>query len=148
MTLAAMHQHPRGYAGDISPRDAWYMLKSDPSAQLVDVRTQPEWTLVGLPDLSSLQRSVLTISWKFYPSFERNEQFLEQLAQEVPDNTTVLMFLCKTGGRSLDAALAATAHGYKTCYNISGGFEGDANERRQRGTVNGWKSANLAWQQA
>jgi rhodanese-related sulfurtransferase len=148
MTLAAMHQHPWGYAGDISPREAWEMLESNPTALLVDVRTNPEWTMVGVPDLSSLQRSPLTISWKFYPSFERNEQFLAQLTQAVPDFSTVLVFLCKTGGRSLDAALAATAHGYKTCYNISGGFEGDANEQRQRGTVNGWKSVNLPWQQA
>jgi len=127
----------RGTCSSPIPQRSWWMF----------VRSR-EWTLVGLPDLSSLQRTPLAISWKFYPSFERNERFLEQLAQEVPDNTTVLMFLCKTGGRSLDAALAATAYGYKTCYNISGGFEGDANERRQRGTVNGWKSANLAWQQA
>ena len=39
------------YAGDISPRQAWEMLQSDPKAVLVDVRTPPEWAYVGQPDL-------------------------------------------------------------------------------------------------
>ena len=37
------------------------------------------------------------------------------------------------GGRSTDAAIAMTALGYKNCYNVEGGFEGepDAGETEQ-----------------
>lgn len=148
MTSLAMHDHGLRYAGDISPSEAWNMLSGTKVAQLVDVRTQPEWAFAGLPDLSALNRKTLTLSWKFYPSFELNQQFLAQLSGLVPDRSTPLLFLCKTGGRSADAAAAATAAGYTTCYNIAGGFEGDANAVRQRGKVNGWKAADLPWEQA
>ena len=143
-----MHDHGPRYAGDITPQDAWNMLSSSPSAQLVDVRTQPEWAFAGLPELSALHRKPLTLSWKFYPTFELNAQFLAQLSSLVPDHSTPLLFLCKTGGRSSDAAAAATAAGYTHCYNIAGGFEGDANTERQRGRTNGWKATNLPWEQA
>lgn len=143
-----MHDHGLRYAGDIPPVEAWTMLSGSRAAQLVDVRTQPEWTFAGLPDLSALNRKTLTLSWKFYPSFELNQQFLAQLSSLVPDTSTPLLFLCKTGGRSADAAAAATAAGYTACYNIAGGFEGDANAGRQRGKVNGWKAADLPWEQA
>jgi rhodanese-related sulfurtransferase len=42
------------YAGDVSPADAWKALSQDSKAMLVDVRTQPEWNFVGVPDLRSL----------------------------------------------------------------------------------------------
>ena len=38
-----MHQ------GDISPAEAYQRLQNNPSAVLVDVRTQPEWVFVGVP---------------------------------------------------------------------------------------------------
>lgn len=136
------------FAGDVSPADAWAQLKANPAAQLVDVRTQPEWSFAGLPDLSGIGRRAITLSWKFYPTFERNAQFIEQLQALVPDANTPLFFLCKTGGRSTDAAIAATQAGYTACYNIAGGFEGDANAANQRGRINGWKAANLPWEQA
>ncbi|MBA4274096.1 MAG: sulfurtransferase [Alphaproteobacteria bacterium] len=143
-----MHDHGLRYAGDITPTQAWDMLSSDSAAQLVDVRTQPEWAFAGLPELTALNRKPLTLSWKFYPTFELNAQFLAQLSTLVPDTSTPLLFLCKTGGRSSDAAAAATAAGYTACYNIAGGFEGDANAERQRGRINGWKATNLPWEQA
>ena len=38
-----MHQ------GDISPAEAYQRLQNNPSAVLIDVRTQPEWVFVGVP---------------------------------------------------------------------------------------------------
>ena len=147
MASAARAQTP-SYAGDVSPIDAWSALKANPAAQLVDVRTQAEWSFSGVPSLDSLNKTVKTISWKFYPHFDVNPRFVEQLEAAVTDKTTPLYFLCKTGGRSTDAAIAATAAGYTTCYNIAGGFEGDINSNHQRGQVNGWKASRLPWQQA
>lgn len=136
------------YVGDVSPLDAWSALTQTPSAQLIDVRTQAEWAFAGLPTVDSLGKTVKTISWKFYPNFDLNPRFIEQLEAAVPDKTAPLYFLCKTGGRSADAAIAATAAGYLNCYNIAGGFEGDINSNHQRGQVNGWKANRLPWQQA
>jgi rhodanese-related sulfurtransferase len=136
------------YAGDLMPAEAWAALMAQPAAQLVDVRTAPEWVFAGLPDLSSLGKVVHRISWKLYPAYDLNPQFLTQLQAAVPDGATPLYFLCKTGGRSLDAAVAATQAGYKACYNIAGGMEGEMNDQRQRGQLTGWKASKLPWEQA
>jgi len=136
------------YAGDVSPSECWTALTSAPASQLVDVRTQPEWSFAGIPTLDSISKTVKTISWKFYPNFDVNPNFIAQLEAAVPDKTAPLYFLCKTGGRSADAAIAATAAGYTHCYNIEGGFEGDINSNYQRGQISGWKASKLPWQQA
>ncbi|MFZ4540783.1 MAG: rhodanese-like domain-containing protein [Rickettsiales bacterium] len=136
------------YAGDVSPADAWTALSQSANAQLIDVRTQAEWAFAGVPSVDSLNKTVKTISWKFYPNFDVNPRFIEQLETAVTDKSAPLYFLCKTGGRSADAAIAATSAGYHNCYNIAGGFEGDINTNHQRGQVNGWKASRLPWQQA
>jgi rhodanese-related sulfurtransferase len=118
------------YQGDVTPQQAWHALSNLPEAQLVDVRTQPEWAFAGVPNLGSIGKKAHLISWKFYPTMELNANFLAQLRSLVPDTSTPLYFLCKTGGRSTDAAIAATEAGYKECYNIEGGFEGESNESR------------------
>jgi rhodanese-related sulfurtransferase len=136
------------YAGDVSPLDAWNALTQNQTAQLIDVRTQAEWAFAGIPSVDSIGKTVKTISWKFYPNFDVNPRFVEQLEAAVSDKSAPLYFLCKTGGRSADAAIAASAAGYLYCYNIEGGFEGDINTNHQRGQVNGWKASRLPWQQA
>lgn len=145
---AVEHVREPAYAGDILPIQAWSALSQNEHAQLIDVRTQAEWSFAGVPSLDSLHRTVKTISWKFYPNFDLNPRFIAQLEAAVPDKSTPLYFLCKTGGRSADAAIAATAAGYAQCFNIEGGFEGDINQSHQRGQVNGWKAAKLPWHQA
>ena len=37
------------HRGNISPAEAHQRLQGNSSAVLVDVRTQPEWTFVGVP---------------------------------------------------------------------------------------------------
>jgi len=56
--------------------------------------------------------------------------------------------LCRSGVRSLAAGNAASAAGYKTIINISDGFEGDLDADQQRGHLNGWRCAGLAWRQS
>jgi rhodanese-related sulfurtransferase len=64
-----------GYAGDIAPKEAFELLKSDPKAQLVDVRSAAEWTFVGVPDLTSLQRKPVLVEWQVFPGMGRNAEF-------------------------------------------------------------------------
>jgi rhodanese-related sulfurtransferase len=126
------------YSGALMPSEAYAILQADPKALLVDVRTKAELELVGRVP------SALNIEWAFYPGMVKNEQFAEQLLANVDKDLTIL-FLCRTGGRSHNAAVLAEQLGYAQAYNILEGFEGEANAAKQRTTINGWKHANLPW---
>jgi rhodanese-related sulfurtransferase len=139
------------YAGDVSIAEGWDILNSDPRAQLVDVRTSAEWTFVGLPDLASLQREVHCVEWQSYPQMSVNPDFATTVAETVRraggDEGTPLLFLCRSGARSRAAAIAMTRAGFTRAYNVAGGFEGDLDANRHRGTNNGWKAEGLPWRQ-
>jgi rhodanese-related sulfurtransferase len=135
------------YAGELKPQEAWELLKSDHSAQLVDVRTQAEWSFVGVADLSSLGRQPLLVSWQVFPTMAKNEQFAAQLAAQGVKPEQPLLFLCRSGVRSLAAAELMTAQGYTKCYNVTDGFEGPLDGSRHRGLAAGWKASSLPWVQ-
>jgi rhodanese-related sulfurtransferase len=65
----------------------------------------------------------------------------------VPRDQQVL-FLCRSGVRSVAAAQAATQAGYRSAWNILQGFEGPIDGQKQRGRIGGWRSAGLPWQQS
>jgi rhodanese-related sulfurtransferase len=139
------------YAGDIDAKQAWELLKGDPKAQLIDVRTAAEWTYVGLPDVSDLGREVHTIEWQSFPSGAINPEFAAITAGEMErqgmGKDTPLLFLCRSGARSKSAAMAMTRAGFSHAYNIAGGFEGNLDGQAHRGGTNGWKAAGLPWRQ-
>ncbi|MEE8507028.1 MAG: rhodanese-like domain-containing protein [Kiloniellales bacterium] len=136
-----------GYAGDVSVREAWDMLEKDAGAVLVDVRTDPEWRYVGLPDLSELEKRTVCVNWQTYPDLALNPAFAEEIEVNGigPDQT--LLIICRSGVRSRHAAVALTARGYARCYNVAGGFEGPHDEDHHRGARDGWKAAGLPWRQ-
>jgi rhodanese-related sulfurtransferase len=144
----ASDEENRGYAGDVSPADAWAVLAAEAKAQLVDVRTAAEWNFVGLPDLSGIGRRVHCVEWQVFPSMGRNGNFVaEAQAALGADTAAAVFFLCRSGARSRAASIAMTGAGYAKCFNIAGGFEGDLDAKRRRGRQNGWKAAGLPWQQ-
>ncbi len=129
------------YAGAMTPIEAFEVLQDNPNAQLVDVRSQAELDLVGrVPD-------AVNIEWAFYPGMVANTDFAQQLANQVDKNKTII-FMCRTGGRSHNAAAVAASLGYAQAYNMLEGFEGEANALQQRTTLNGWKHADLPWTHA
>lgn len=135
------------YAGDLDPEEAWELLKTTPDSRLIDVRTQAEWQFVGLPDLSSLEKQPLLISWQVFPTMARNEAFAQQLAGQGLTLETTLVFLCRSGVRSKAAAELMTSLGYENCWNVSTGFEGPLDDLHHRGSRAGWKAQKLPWQQ-
>jgi rhodanese-related sulfurtransferase len=137
-----------GYAGDLSVVETWTLLSGDAAAQLVDVRTRAEWNFVGVPDLLGLGRKVHFLEWQDFPAKTRNPHFEAQAGDALgPDKNIVVLFLCRSGGRSRAAAQAMTRAGYARAYNIADGFEGDLDHDGHRGNQNGWKVSGLPWKQ-
>jgi rhodanese-related sulfurtransferase len=133
------------YAGDLSPEDSWTLLESDARAVLIDVRTDAEFSYVGVADLSGLNKKTVYASWLFYPDMDLNPDFAAELEAQNFEENQPLLFLCRSGVRSKHAAIAMTARGYSRCYNIAGGFEGDKDGSLHRASHNGWKHAGLPW---
>jgi rhodanese-related sulfurtransferase len=126
------------YAGAFTPHEAFELLQKNPEVLMVDVRTKAELELVGrVPN-------AVNIEWATYPGMLKNQDFARQLAEIVDKNLTVI-FMCRTGGRSHNAAVVAEQLGFDKAYNMLEGFEGEANELKQRTFINGWKHAGLPW---
>jgi rhodanese-related sulfurtransferase len=132
---------------DVSPTATWEALQADPNAFLVDVRTDAEWSFVGLPDLTEAGKSPVLIPWQVYPTMQLNPGFIDALkaAGATPDHS--IYFLCRSGARSRAAAQAAVGSGFPRSYNIADGFEGPPDAEGHRGTVSGWKADGLPWRQ-
>jgi len=146
-TRASGRSTQPGYAGEVEPQEAWEILQHHPEALLIDVRTPQEWQSVGLPVLEGIAGKLVTLSWRQGPGYTINPNFAEQLRNAGATYDTPLFFLCRTGGRSLDAAIAMTAQGYHFCFNMHKGFEGEPDDQGLRGTRNGWKASQLPWRQ-
>ena len=135
------------YAGDLSPQNTWDEVKNDDNCFLVDCRSSAEWSLIGVPNLDSIGKKVVFVEWQIYPTMEKNSKFLQEISESGIDKDSKIIFLCRSGARSRSAAEFLTSHGYKECYNCMEGFEGSHNEFGQRGKQNGWKFADLPWNQ-
>lgn len=136
-----------GYAGDLTPQESWKLLSDNPEAVLVDVRTDAEWKWVGVPDLTGLGRDTVFVEWN-RGNGQRNENFVDDLAAAgVTPGERPVIFLCRSGARSIAAAEAATAAGVAPCYNMLDGFEGQLDANGHRG-ANGWRADGLPWKQS
>ena len=129
----------------------WNGLTSSPRSQLVDVRTRAEWTYVGIPDLGPLGKRAVLVEWQTFPDQAVDPRFAERLTGELKalgvELDDDLFFICRSGSRSLAAAKAMAAVGYRACHNVAGGFEGPLDDERHRGSAGGLKAAGLPWQQ-
>lgn len=129
------------YSGALTPKEAYEIWRGKPGARLVDVRTRAEWNYVGrIPD-------AVEVEWQTYPGGKPNPSFLSELERSVEKAVPVL-FICRSGGRSHNAALLAQQAGYGAAYNVLEGFEGDRDPQGHRNTVGGWRAAGLPWTQS
>ena len=127
------------YAGALTPKEAHEVLQLTKNAKLIDVRSRAELELVGrVPQTTHIE-------WAFYPGMVANQDFSKQLTMQV-DKESVVVFMCRTGGRSHNAATLAAQLGFTEAYNMLEGFEGEATpDTKQRCKINGWKVADLPW---
>ncbi len=148
-----MNPDGQGSVGECRPAEAWQRLSEQETSALVDVRTRPEWSFVGIPDLSGVGREVILLEWRTFPDMAVDPEFpgrLRERFEAVPDT---IFFICRSGARSMEAARAVSAAfgaaGQQvTCVNVAEGFEGVLDDQRHRGNLNGWKAAGLPWRQS
>lgn len=125
------------YAGALTPPEAWQLLQQG-AAQLVDVRTAPEFKFVGhVP-------STVNVEW--FGSGPALPAFVDQLRAAAAKDKPLLL-ICRSGGRSHAAAAAATAAGFERVYNVLEGFEGKLDVEKRRGLIDGWRWHGLPWEQ-
>jgi rhodanese-related sulfurtransferase len=129
------------YNGALLPHEAHQLSREAPGAKIVDVRTRAELDWVGrIP--GAVEIELLT-----YPGGRPNPGFLAALEQQV-DREALVMFICRSGQRSHNAAILAMQAGYTECYNVLEGFEGDKDADGHRNTKGGWRKAGLPWLQS
>ena len=138
---------------ECGPEAAWSELCLSKKSLLVDVRTRPEWSFVGVPDLQTAEAGMMLSEWRQFPGMGINADFattlLADLGQEIPEK---IYFICRSGARSMDAARsvaeALNARGETVeCVNVAEGFEGDIDQDGHRGKRTGWKARGLPWRQ-
>jgi rhodanese-related sulfurtransferase len=128
-----------GYAGDVTPQLAFSWWRAG-SVVLVDVRSDAERAWVGfVPD-------AVAVAWKQWPGMTTNTDF-DASIKAAASSGQKLLLLCRSGVRSIAAAKRATELGL-VAFNILEGFEGDPDERGQRGHKQGWRHRGLPWTQS
>jgi rhodanese-related sulfurtransferase len=139
LVLAAVARGGQGIQA-LGPKEAFDLLKN-PAAVLVDVRSVAEYVLVGHAPRAH------NVPFSFWneakADFEENAGFAEDLKTRFKPAVT-LIFICRSGRRSVRAAEAARGAGFSNVFSVSEGFEGEKDESGRR-TVGGWKNSGLPW---
>lgn len=121
--------HGLEFAGNVTPEEAWALFSAG-VAKLVDVRTEKELDCVGYV------RNTQRVEWFKGSAKTHDRSFLSELAAVV-NKEDVVLFLCRSGKRSVLAAESATKAGYRNAFNVLEGFEGDGCPRQ------GWLNRGL-----
>jgi rhodanese-related sulfurtransferase len=125
------------YAGNVTPNEAFELINAG-LVRLIDVRTPEERKFVGYVADS------VAVPWATGTAFTRNPRFLRELESKA-QKSDVLLFLCRSGARSIAAAEAATRGQFQHAFNVLEGFEGELDDARRRGTQGGWRYRSLPW---
>ena len=112
---------------NIKATDAFDFLSKKVDSHLIDTRSDLEWKTTGIPDLSSINKETNLINWG--PVLDQTffEQYKNFLLSSFNQNDN-LLFICRSGSRSLMAAQFAIKFGFENSFNI---FEGFYNENDQ-----------------
>lgn len=127
----------------LTPSEAHEFLHKNAGALFVDCRSEMEYLFVGHPI------GALNVAWNDGPDWQINPHFVGQVTRLAGSNHAKrpIVLICRSGNRSVDAGIALEKHGFTAVYNVLGGFEGDLDENRHRGTENGWRFDRLPWEQ-
>ncbi len=141
-------------AGNVTPSQALKMVKKKNRTFIVDVRSRPEFVLVGHPVMA------YHVPLKFWSGkhtskgygMKMNKNFEKDLKARFNMKTDTLIFMCRSGKRSCMAGDIAIKGGWPKdkVYNMVGGFEGDKFKNKNsifngQRTMGGWKNEGLPW---
>ncbi len=125
---------------EISPSEAFDLAKKA-DTYLIDVRTVAEYVYVGHPENAY---NIPLLFWDEKQQIQKpNKDFLRDLASKFRKKDT-LMFICRSGSRSLASARKAVSAGFRKVFNVKEGFEGKKDEKGYR-TIGGWKNTGLPY---
>ena len=91
-------------------------LKEDPLAIVIDIRETSETSLGSIPQATLIPRGVLEMKIDSVESIKQRFTTLDELAEQP------IYLLCRSGARSILAALSLKQMGFKEVYSIKGGF--------------------------
>ena len=132
----------------ITPNEAFELLKSNPSAVLIDVRSSMEFLFVGHA------KGSVHVSWIDEPDWTINQHFAAEVRQLMLGGVSLskkdsapVVLICRSGKRSLEAGEVLIKENFAEVYNVLEGFEGDLDEDHQRSSLGGWRFHGLPWEQ-
>ena len=134
----------------ISAKEAFIEINNNNGSFLIDVRSEMEWSNVGIPDLQEYDNKLVLVEYQSSPTMEHNDNFLGELQNKLSDKDVKSMFfICRAGVRSQAAAIEASdliknMFGEINIYNILDGFEGKGFSIFG-GKYSGWKNVGLPW---
>lgn len=141
-----MHQE---HVKSLKPKQAWQLLKDDPRAVLIDVRSNMEFLFIGHP------KGALNVPWIDEPDWQINPHFAAEVRKVILGGASCLddigcapvILICRSGKRSLVAGELLIKEGLTEVYNVLEGFEGELDESHHRSTMGGWRFHGLPWEQ-
>ena len=128
---------------EVTPPIAYQKLKETKEAILIDCRTEKEWANIGVPDLSSIDKSVLKIELVRQDQ-SINSRFIEKV-EKYATYKTPLYLICKSGARSAAACQMLLKAGFIDVTNVAEGFEGHSHKNDKSEIIEGWQSHSLPW---
>ena len=112
---------------NIKATDAFDFLSKKDNSHLIDTRSDIEWKSTGIPDLSSINKETNLINWGPVLDQIFFEQYKKFLLTSFNQNDN-LLFICRSGSRSLMAAQFAIKFGFENSFNIYEGFYNENNQ--------------------
>ena len=112
---------------NIDALDAFDFLSKNLNSHLIDTRSDLEWKITGIPDLSSINKETNLINWG--PVLNKNffEKYQKFLLNSFNQEDS-LFFICRSGSRSLMATQLAIELGFNNSFNIYAGFDNESDQ--------------------
>jgi len=127
---------------NLKPEKAQAFINEHPEALFIDCRSDAEHFFVGNPVGS------VHVAWQDGEDWELNPHFIGEVRRLAGHSVQrPVILICRSGNRSVDAAIALEEAGFTRVYNVLHGFEGELNDDHHRNSINGWRQAGLPWQQ-
>jgi len=133
----------------INPQQAFELLRDEPRAVLIDVRSNMEFLFIGHPIGAINVAWIDEPDWKINPHFaaEVRKVLLGGIACHEEEGCAPVVLICRSGKRSLDAGELLVKEGFKEVYNVAEGFEGELDDHHHRSSLGGWRHHGLPWEQ-